>query len=598
MSAKSKNKEGIGSLLNTMLYVLKRVHKISKSYITLVIVKGFLKAILPFFSILIPKYIIDEFLGQQRVEYIGVMVIILISGNFLFNLLNNWLERILEIKKEHINIVFETQISERVATIDYQYLEDPDVLDLKERAFFAIYNYGAVGNIMKGFSDMTTYLLSILGILGLILFLDYYIIAVVIGIIILNGFVYNKVQRVNFELAQGNVPETRAYVYLSKCGQEFSMAKDIRLYNVMPIMLSKIDQFFDRSLKVNSKMFTTEGKYLGITGILFQLQIVCVYAYLAFKVLLGPMTIGNFTMYAGAFRHFSSCVTMIVSSYIEVSHSCHYISLYRDFENMVDFQEDGKGELTVNEGHIIEFKDVSFKYPRSETYVLDSINVKIQPGDTLSIVGLNGAGKTTFIKLLTRLYEPTKGKILLDGKDIKDYSFDEYAKLFSVVFQDFKLLACPLRENINISEEKGTDHEIKEILTTAGFEKDLDKLDKGLDTAVYKIFDEAGVEFSGGQQQKIAISRAIYKDGPIVILDEPTAALDPISEHEIYKKFHQLTLDKTAIYISHRLSSCRFSDKILVFNQGKVEQSGHHDHLVMQKGLYATMWQAQAKYYE
>jgi len=292
-------------------------------------------------------------------------------------------------------------------------------------------------------------------------------------------------------------------------------------------------------------------------------------------------------------------VSSIISVFIEISQHCNHLQLYRDFEDMVSQKTHGNKSICGMENHEIEFKNVSFKYPRSNDYTLKNISIKIHAGERLSVVGRNGAGKTTFIKLLTRLYEPTEGEILLDGININEFDYEEYIKLLSVVFQDFKLLAFTLKENIALNESAYTsEEELITVLKEAGLEEDFKKLPKGILTSIYKRFDKDGIEFSGGQAQKIAIARAIFKNAPIIILDEPTAALDPISEYEIYKRFNELVGNKTAVYISHRLSSCRFCDKIAVFHDGELIQYGSHEELILEANShYAQMYNAQAKYY-
>lgn len=246
----------------------------------------------------------------------------------------------------------------------------------------------------------------------------------------------------------------------------------------------------------------------------------------------------------------------------------------------------------------IEFKDISFKYPGSDTYALRHVNVKFQVGSRLAIVGMNGSGKTTFIKLLCRLYDPDEGQILLNGIDIRKYRYDDYMDIFSIVFQDFQLFALPLGQNIATSLNYDESKE-KKALNDAGFDDRLKKMSKSLDTYLYKDLDKEGVDISGGEAQKIAIARALYKDAPFLILDEPTAALDPIAESEIYANLNKIIGDKTAIYISHRLSSCKFCDEIMVFNEGAIIQKGTHDDLLKDtNGKYYELWHAQAQYYE
>lgn len=245
----------------------------------------------------------------------------------------------------------------------------------------------------------------------------------------------------------------------------------------------------------------------------------------------------------------------------------------------------------------IEFDHVSFEYPGKNEYALNDVSFPLSSHEKISIVGPNGAGKTTIIKLLLRLYKPTKGQILINGVNINDYSFQDYMHLFAAVFQDYKLFAFSIRENLvlnnDVDEEK-----IREVLENVDLYDKVKTMPKGLETIIYRLFDENGIEFSGGEGQKLAIARALYKNASIVILDEPTAALDPISEFEIYQEFHQLTEDKAAIYISHRLSSCRFCDSVIVLKDGKVFEQGTHEQLIQKGGLYKEMYEKQAYYYQ
>ena len=254
-------------------------------------------------------------------------------------------------------------------------------------------------------------------------------------------------------------------------------------------------------------------------------------------------------------------------------------------------------EKRADRQYEVEFKDVSFKYPGAETWALSHVNMKFKVGKRLAIVGENGSGKTTFIKLLCRLYDPQDGQILLNGIDIRKYRYDDYMNIFSVVFQDFQLICQPLGNNVSGSMEYDRER-VHKALIDAGFGDRLASMEKGLDTMIFKNLSEDGVDVSGGEAQKIAIARALYKDAPFIILDEPTAALDPIAEAEIYSKFNDIAGDKTAIYISHRLSSCKFCDEIAVFHEGAVIQHGTHAELVAdENGKYHELWNAQAQYY-
>lgn len=244
-----------------------------------------------------------------------------------------------------------------------------------------------------------------------------------------------------------------------------------------------------------------------------------------------------------------------------------------------------------------EFKHVWFKYPNSEEYVLKDINLKWRIGEKMALVGRNGSGKSTLIKLLCRLYDATKGEITLNGIDIRKYSYDDYMQLFSVVFQDSKLFSYSLAENV--AADTDFDSELVEnCIRKAGLSELLDKMPDGINTYLYKDFNENGVEISGGEAQKLCLARAIYKGSPFIVLDEPTAALDPISEYDIYTKFNSIVGTRTAIYISHRLSSCRFCDDITVLDNGHIIERGSHEKLIAKGGIYTAMWAAQAEYYK
>ena len=305
--------------------------------------------------------------------------------------------------------------------------------------------------------------------------------------------------------------------------------------------------------------------------------------------------VGTFTQLIAAEGGLDGAIGGMVISVTELVKRCNYAYEYVVF---MDYPEALiKGDKPIEKKpHEIEFRHVSFAYPKTDRKVLDDVNIKIAPGEHLSIVGLNGAGKTTFIKLLCRLYDPTEGEILVDGVDIREYDYKQYMEQFAPVFQDFKLFAFSVAENIAFTDK---DADVSTLTDRVGLHDFVEGLPKGTETNIFKFFDEEGVEPSGGEQQKLAIARALYKDAPVVILDEPTAALDPIAEYDIYRQFNSLVGGKSAFYISHRLSSCRFCDRIAVFSDGHIAEYGTHAELEkIEGGIYAEMFEAQAKYYK
>ena len=324
-----------------------------------------------------------------------------------------------------------------------------------------------------------------------------------------------------------------------------------------------------------------------------------IYAFLIYAAVNGALSVGSIARYVSCMMLLVGAVSELVrnvqSTAVNNEYLKHYFSYFDIPNNMY------QGSLTVEKRddneYYVEFRDVSFKYPNADTYALRHVNLKFKVGEKLAVVGKNGSGKTTFIKLLCRLYDPTEGQILLNGVDIKKYDYDEYTSIFSVVFQDFNLFAFSLGQNVAAAKEYNK-LKVEECLKKAGFGERLDSMPEGTETCLYKEFSERGVEISGGEAQKIALARALYKDAPFMVLDEPTAALDPVSEYEVYSKFNEIAGDKTAIYISHRLASCRFCDNILVFDNGNVVQHGSHEELLKEtNGTYQELWNAQAQYY-
>ena len=341
------------------------------------------------------------------------------------------------------------------------------------------------------------------------------------------------------------------------------------------------------------------GVYASLGVCITTLTTGMIYLFTCLKALGGAFDVGSCTQYIGAATAMVANVFALTDMIGTLKANTPYLEktfAFLDIPNSM-YQGSLTTEKRSDRRYEVEFRDVSFRYPGSDIWALRHVNMKFKVGKRLAIVGENGSGKTTFIKLLCRLYDPQEGQILLNGIDIRKYRYDDYMGIFSVVFQDFQLICQPLGNNVAGSMEYDRDR-AKRALIDAGFADRLAAMEKGLDTMLYKNLSEDGVEVSGGEAQKIAIARALYKDAPFIILDEPTAALDPIAEAEIYSKFDEIAGDKTAIYISHRLSSCKFCDEIAVFHEGAVIQQGSHAELLADRGgKYYALWNAQAQYY-
>lgn len=592
--------KGLGLMitdLKIVLYVYKLAHRLCKSYLPLVISSSFVTAVQPLINMMMLKLVIDELTGAQRIPYFIGLVGIAMSANFILNVLQNILKTWVAIKDNDLMNGFDLMIGEKVMSLDFEMVEDPEILDLKERALFPVHNQGVFQSVIEQAMTLVSQVITMIGLIAILTTLNPLLIIFLFVMAVITTLINKKTQKVMYDFYQLLIPVNRKFGYYAKVTTDFSYGKDIRLYEMDKLLIDRIAEYNETSLSVFTKLYVVLGRYLGYNELVLQLQMVLVYVYMAYKVVTKSIGFGDFTMYASAATQFGQCLSIVGSTYMEMSQMCRYLESYLEFDALKSTRSNGKRTLDSSLTPTLEFRGVSFKYPKSDAYALKDVNITIKAGEKLSIVGLNGAGKTTFIKLLTRLYEPTEGGIYLNGINILEYDLKSYLELMSVVFQDFKLLAFSVKENIVFDEEVDDDSVIS-ILKEAGFEQDLNKLPKGIHTPIYKTFEEDGIEFSGGQSQKIAIARAIYKDSPLVILDEPTSALDPIAEYEIYRRFNELVGDKTTIYISHRLSSCLFCDQIAVFKDGRMVEYGTHQDLIHQNdGLYQEMYQAQAQYY-
>ncbi|NLV32923.1 MAG: ABC transporter ATP-binding protein, partial [Clostridiaceae bacterium] len=388
--------------------------------------------------------------------------------------------------------------------------------------------------------------------------------------------------------------------YLSTYYDDYNNGKDSRIYS----MGGYISAFNRKLVKnINKTMVDvniTQMKIDLVREAVFGILKLGTYLFIVYACFIGTISAGSIAKYVACTALFMTGMSTVLENILLSGFNAEYLKRYFSFYERE--QKMYKGTLSVEKRddneYEIRFKNVNFKYPGTDVYVLKDLNLDFKIGSRLAVVGMNGSGKTTMIKLLCRLYDPTEGEILLNGIDIRKYDYDEYMRLFSVVFQDFALLAFSLGENISAESDYDKDKAVKAI-EKAGLKERYLSMNKGLDTNLYKNFDEEGIEISGGEAQKIAIARAIYKDAPFIILDEPTASLDPVAEYEIYRSFNELVGNKTALYISHRLSSCRFCDDIAVFHEGTIIQRGSHDELVKDtNNKYYELWHSQAQYYE
>lgn len=401
-----------------------------------------------------------------------------------------------------------------------------------------------------------------------------------------------KKQRQNLD--QRTEPAAK-FDYFYKLCKDGTAAKDIQLYNMGDYFIRALAASLCRIEKIYARYTHTCVSFNGITALLSAVRQAIAYIYLAYLTGKGALSVSDFIFYFGIITGFSNWVLHLGFAVNQIEMCCKECQAYREYIAFEDHAEEGE-RLTSKSVDRVAFEHVSFQYPSADAPTLKHIDLTFKNGEKIAIVGENGAGKTTFIKLMCRLYDVTDGEILINGENIQAYTKESITALYSVVFQDFKIFSVPLRDTVCAGSAFDRD-KLYTCLENANIKERVERLPNKENTYLYKDLNKGGVEISGGEAQKLALARALYKDAPVVVLDEPTAALDPIAENEIYSRFNSFVQSKTAIYISHRLSSCVFCDTIAVFDHARLVESGTHTALLAADGQYAALWNAQAKYY-
>ncbi len=580
-------------------------------------------ALTPYVGIYLSALVIDELAGGRDTERLRFLVLLTLAISAVIALgsalLNKWRESQnagLWYKVEHI-------FAEKLFEMDYTSLDDTKTAELLS-TIRQNENSGGWGlyHVIGNYENLCSSVMTLLGGISLTasLFVSrvpesagtytvlnnplfvVLVIAVMLAITYIAPTLSNKAGSYWALNMDSHNLANRMFGFFGFLGYRTDIAMDVRMY--------RQDKMCERHNNTKEDTFSSNGLfahlsrgpiglYSAASSAVSVIFTGVVYVFVCLKAWAGAFGLGAVTQYAASITKVSGGVSGLISTLGDMRNNASFLEqVYK----LLDIPQNMyQGSLTVEKRrdrkYQVEFRNVSFKYPGSDNYALRNVNIKFEIGRRLAVVGMNGSGKTTFIKLLCRLYDPTEGEILLNGIDIRKYNYGEYMMIFSVVFQDFKLFALSLGENVasTVVFDRGR---VIDCLNKAGFAERLAGMPDGIDTYLYKNYDKDGVDVSGGEAQKIAIARALYKDAPFIILDEPTAALDPVAEAEIYAKFNDIAGDKTAIYISHRLSSCKFCDEIAVFHEGAVIQQGTHASLVTdESGKYYELWHAQAQYY-
>ena len=589
--------------MKKLIHFIKLAWSVSPSYLVLLVIHAFCESAKNLLNVMLPMYLIDELTGAQDIRQLCVYGGLIVANNVGMMLISNTLQRFIRVKEEQTHDGMNKLMSDKIMNLEYSYLEDPYYLDLKERAVFTVQNQNVISNLIITMSELLSRGATLVGLVAILISLGPVLLIVLIAGIALMLLVYAGVSQYQTQVMQEIIPINRRFSYYFNLAFDKEVQKDIRLYQMEPMVTERVVEFSNDTCDMFEKMQIKMGSAMGQMAAIGEGIAAFSYGYVGLRTLgttLGPqLSLGALTMYVSAAINFSSMITLFGQSAVSLMQFLSWLEPYMEFMSLAE-ETKAMGKIPF-EGDVetVEFRNVTFTYPKAEKAVLLNISFSIKKGEKISIVGLNGAGKSTLVKLICRMYQADSGEILINGRNIYDYEYMSYMNTISAVFQDYRLFNFSIAENISC-QEKGADVvEVNRLVHEVGLEKKIAELPLGIESRFGKEYDEEGIEMSGGQAQKIAIARALYKKASMVILDEPASALDPIAEAEIYEKFNSLVEDKTAIYISHRMSSSVFCDKILIIDGGMVADFDTHENLMQKtESLYYKLYMSQAENYK
>lgn len=609
---KKVNWKNLGRALRTLA-------KDSPVLLPLTFLASVLNAAYPYIGILLSAEILTGLTDPARdMRRLFFLAILLVALNFLGRGILNFAWQMVDVLQYVEMKKIDKSITVKAWKMDYVMYEDPKIAEQKRMMTRWHYSRGVLALVeqLRGFVNATATI-----VISLVLVIEFFS-AKAVGEGKMAGFLNHwtasvlflalfglstaygiwcsaKIQQRSYQLDQDNgTPMNQFTDLMSDCCARYEKGKDIRMFGAADKLFQRLREPSDMVVRNEEKCYKHMRKMTISSVLLNRLFNLLVYLFVGLKAIYGAFGVGSILKYTGMVVQFGGGVSGLFDSVRSFLQNLHYIDDYFVYQDRPNRTADGQLPITeeIRKDYVFEFKDVTFTYSGAQAPSLSKVNCCLRKGRKVAIVGRNGSGKSTFIKLLCRLYDPQEGEILLNGVDIRKYRYEEYLEFFSTVFQDYEIFAFQLGENVAAESEYEREKAVK-ALEDAGFGERLNTLEKGLDTQLFKYFSEDGVELSGGESQKVAIARCLYKNAPYVVMDEPTAALDPVAEADIYQRMNEFTLEKGAVYISHRLSSCYFCDYILVFEEGGIVEQGTHEALLGRRGLYRKLWDAQSKYY-
>lgn len=551
----------------------------------------------PIITAYIPKAMIDCINEGATVERLTLVVALLSVLVALTTWLTPFMQELLLGSARIIRMRYAIMAFNKNLNTSYINIESLDGREKNKRAmeFYRGY-YSSSADFIETCNQMLVCIVGVITSLALIYKINIFMILLILATCAAEFFLLKYLNKKEKWVKDSRSKIFVKFDYYYKLSKNLTASKDIRLYGFTDYFIAGIAKLITGLEDITAKYMHQSVKVGSTRALLNLARELVAYAYLTYLVCRGRLSVSDFIFYFGIITGFSNWIVQLVYNYSNIERCCNDCRGFRDF---IESPEENKDKPSVDFDNVnsIEFKNVNFTYPNAEKSTINNMSFKVNKGENIAIVGENGAGKTTAVKLLCGLYYPTKGDILINGKSSRDFSSDSYFDLFSAVFQDYNFLPMTIAENITASADYDRE-KLYAAFEKAGIMDKISSLDKKENTLMVKDVHKDAVDFSGGEKQKLLLSKAVYKNAPVLILDEPTAALDPIAENELYLKYNEMTDNKISFFISHRLSSTRFCDKILFIKDGTIAESGTHEELMALKGAYYRMYQIQSYYYK
>ena len=581
------------------LFFLRYASKSHKKFIVLKMLETLLTALFPVILVYFPKYILDAAIAGSQNMALSILALY-IALYIIFHAVEKYLSYVNNIEKSHLFADFQVDVASRIIDADLGQLESNSFIEQKNRANKYIYADGmGFGYLFDSVLAAVSKCITAFGYIIIIFKLNPVLVVLNIIITIIMVKVEGNIKRKEKKDNDDRIKHERRTSYYTEICSNHKCVKDIRIFNYKSSLLEQMKFHYNENIsfykRINQRHLV--GEVLSI--LFFVIQLLVGYVFVIRLLISGSISAGDFTLNISTLTLFTEIVSEIMNKLVFVFSYDMYFNDFKQYMDIPNMYSKSIAQSDVpKESLKFEFKNVSFKYAGSETYALKNVSLCFGEKDHIAIVGENGSGKSTLVKLLLRLYDPTEGQILLNGKDIRSYDYSQYISLFSSVFQDYALFASTIEENITMDGKKHIDSNFKNRLRSIGLlAKVFNQYPNGFQTSVYKIFDDSGIEPSGGEGQQIAIARSLFKLSKVNILDEPTSALDPKIEFDLYQKYDALTNGNLSLFISHRLGSCKFANRIIVMHRGEVAEDGVHDELVHNDGMYSSMFRHQASLY-